>query len=533
MARRPSPPTGQSFHYPAPIGGLNTVSAGMAMPMTDCVSAINLLSGENGLRTRQGYREWVTNLTGNTTTEVRTIMAYDGSSPSSSRAFATTETGIWNVTSTGTSPSISFSFASNVGYAGHGVAVNFVTTAGHFLLYTDEMNGYHVYTETGGAWTKVTSGAGATQINGVDPTQLAFVAIFKNRVWFVQKDTSDAWYLPVGQIYGTATKFPMGTVLRSGGSIVGLWNWTYDGGSGLDDSLVAVSSTGDVAVWQGTDPASATSFGLRGVWQIGPTPEGRRIGSTFGGDLLLLSRQGLVPMSKLVVGGGGTSEYATAKIANLVNTIMARKSNYREWGVLLHPEDNALVVLVPRGTDDTHMQLAQSSASRGWFTYSGVPMLSAGVWDGKLLFGTYDGRVCVNTGDVDAVLLSDLSAYQSVEWSILGAFSNFGSPRQKLVHMMRPLITSDGALPTVEVAARFDYDQTEIDAVTLVLASGANSWDTATWDVSVWGGDEAPSYTSRGTSGMGVNVGVAIRGTSVARTVLVGIDVLFSQGGFL
>lgn len=533
VRKPPATASAQSYHLPAPIGGLNTVAAGLAMPSTDCVRVSNLVSSEDGLRSRLGYREWCTGLTGVTTDAVRTISPFSGSTSSDGRLFAATEAGIYEVSASTTTPTLEIAFPTASTNSGYGVSVNVVTSAGHFLLHCDEVDGLFVYTEATSSWEHISQGVGPTQINGFNPNRAAFVAVFKGRVWFVERDTSDAWYLPVGQIYGTATRFPFGSVFREGGFLVGLWNWTYDGGAGIDDSLVAISSGGDVLVYQGTDPSSATAFALRGVWQIGTPPAGRRIASTSGGDLLLLSRQGLVPISRLVVGAVGAQEYATAKISNLINRLMQERASFRDWGIALQPEDNVLMLLVPRGNNAETLQLAQSVASRGWFPYSGLPMLSAGVWMGQMYFGTEDGRVCIHTGYVDAVTLADPSDFTPVDWGLTSAFSNLGAPRQKRVQMLRPLLLSDGAPPTVGLAARYKYDLTPVDPVSLVITGEGATWDSATWDVDVWGGGTPPTQVTRGTTGMGVEVAVAIRGASVGRTVLVGIDVFFTQGGFL
>lgn len=531
--RPPAQASAQSYHLPAPVGGLNTVQAGLAIPPTECVQAINVVSAENGLRSRLGWRERATGVAGTTSNEVRTMLPFAGAAPTNVKLFATTDTGIYDVTSTVATPSLAYTFASSTGNAGYGVSAVVVTAAGHFLLYADEVNGLHVYNETGSTWSAVTQGTGATQIDGIDPARLAFVTIFKGRVWLVERDTANAWYLPTGQIYGTASKFPLAAVFKAGGSLVGLWSWTYDGGSGLDDSLVAVSSGGDVLVYQGTDPASVATFGLRGVWYLGGRPPvGRRIGSSYGGDLVLLSRQGLLPMSRLVVGAAGTLEYATAKIDNLLNRLMLEKADTLGWGVVLNPEDNTLMLLVPRGTSTTNVQLAQSSASRGWFLYTGLPMLAAAVWEGQLYFGTADGRVGLSTGYVDEVRLADTSNFQPVEWQVLTGFSNLGSPRQKRVGLIRPLLVSETRNPAVSVAARYNYDQTELDAVSFVLG-GPDTWDTAIWDVDVWGGDQLPDFSPRGAGGVGADVAIAVRGSAIARTVLVGLDVTYSSGGFL
>lgn len=531
--RRPaSPPSAQTYTVPAPVGGLNTVASGLQLPPSDCVLSYNLIANESGLRVRLGYREWVTGLTGTTDNKVRTSIPFSGTSSGSGKLFVTTETGIWDVTVSTDTPTQVLAFASPTGRAGYGVSTVVVTAAGHFLLYADEVNGLHIYSESGASWSVVAQGAGATEIDGVAPSRFVFVSVFKGRVWFVERDSANAWYLPTGQIYGAATKFPLGGVFRDGGTLVGLWNWTYDGGAGLDDSLVALSTGGDVLVYQGTDPSSASTFGLKGVWQVGATPGGRRIGSTYGGELLLLSRQGLVPMSRLVVGSSGTLEYATAKIANLISELMATKADEVAWGVVQVPDDNALMLLVPQGTDTDSLQLVQARASGGWFSYRSLPAHSACPWEGQLWFGTEDGRVCVHTGYVDDVKIAD-DTYSEIDWSLITAPSTLGSPRQKRVGLIRPLIRAEAAGSSFEARARYRYDLDELDPVAVVIEGGSGTWDTAVWDEDVWGGATLPTQEFRGGTGVGVEVAIALRGSAISKTVLVSVDVSFQPGGFL
>jgi hypothetical protein len=190
------------------------------------------------------------------------------------------------------------------------------------------------------------------------------------------------------------------------------------------------------------------------------------------------------------------------------------------------------MILVPRGTSGAHLQLAQSVASKGWFTYRDLPILSAAPWEGKLYFGTQDGRVCVHTGYIDGQSLTDPDAYTPVQWQVLGAFSNLGSAKWKRVNLVRPLILSDTQRPSFSAEARYDYDQTEIDPVALVLG-GTGTWDSAVWDQDIWGGGAYSTLSACGAAGTGVSVAVAIRGTAIGRTVLVGTDVSFTMGGFL
>lgn len=525
--RRIPQPTARTVQVPAPVGGLNTAAAGLALPPTDCVQAYNLLAAESGLRVRMGESEWATGLSGSSDNGVRTLLPFNGAQ--TAKLFATTDTGIWDVTDGGTAPTRVVTFPSPVGNAGYGVSTAVVSAGGHYLLYADEVNGLYRYAESGNAWTKVASGGGAGQISGVDPAQVVFVLGFKGRVWMVQRDTASAWYLPAGAIAGAASEFPMGMSFRNGGPLLGLWSWTYDGGAGVDDSLVALSSSGDVVIYQGTDPASASTWGLRGTWYAGPPPSGRAVATAYGGELLLLTRKGVVPLSRLVVGANAESEATTVKVANLINTLSAERAGYRGWSMVQHPEDPVFLVLVPQGSGDYALQLAQASTTKGWFLWRGLDMACGCAWEKKLYYGTTDGRVCVQTGYVDGVTLADASSFTPIDWSLLTAASDLGAPTQKQVGLIRPLITCDGVSPSFEVEARYGYSQTELDPVSLVSGS-VQGWDSDLWDVGTWSGESAPVQEVRAATGMGSEVAVAIRGVAVSRTVLVGVAITYTQG---
>lgn len=516
------------LHLPAPVGGLNTQAAGSAMPATDAMALWNLVASELGLRSRLGYREWGTGLTGAADNQVRSVFAYHGSARNGSkdRLFACTTTGIYDVTVQGTETLV-HTFGTQTGDAGIGVAHAFTTSGGHFLAYCDEINGYLLYTEATDSWA-----AGST--TGVAAADLVFVTAWKHRLWFVQRDSGNAWYLALNAISGAATQLSLsfGAKPRHGGTLVGLWSWTVDGGAGIDDQLVFAFSGGDIAIYQGTDPDFATTFALSGVWSLGGFPAGRRIATALGGDLLLLTKAGVRPLSQLVSGGDGQGTYLTAKIANLINQLMLSKASLFGWGLHLHPEDNALIITVPTNTSQPTEQVAQQLWNRSWSRYRDLPMLSAATWGGKLYFGTADGRVCVNDGYLDNVLLSDPNSYTPVQWALLTAFSNGGNGRMKRAHLIRPTILSDAIAPNFRVEAKYRYDLAELSPVSGSLA-GLGGWDSGLWDSAVWGGEYSASQQLRGATGCGVDVAVAARGEAAGRTIVVGFDLMLEQGGFV
>lgn len=509
------------------------MAPGTAVPPGDCLDVWNMIASENGLRTRLGYREWCVDLTGNADNKVRSLLSFSGSEPSQNRLFATTDTFIFDVTASTDAPLDVLAFANSSGFSGYGVGRAFTTSGGHFYLYCDEVNGLHVYAESGATWSAPTMGGGPGQLDNVDPVNLVHVVEFKQRLWFTERDSASAWYLPAGQLYGSATEFNFGTHFSQGGYLVGLYTWSYDGGSGMDDALVAVSSSGDIVIYQGVDPASSSSFNKRGTWSLAPPPAGREVAAAVGGDLWILSGTGLMPLSRLVV-GADTKQAETVKIGNLFNRLMLTRKERRGWSMRLHPEDNALVLLYPDYSTEANRQLVQALGAPGrpWFRYRGVPMHCAAVWEGRLHFGTQDGRVCVSRDDVDNVSLSDSNSYGPIEWQLLTAFQKSGG-RTMQVHLMRPLFSVDGGAPDYSIEARYGFDLSGASAPDAAAAQ-PGSWDNAIWDTDVWGGDASPHASVRGGSaGLGHSVAIALRGSSVARTTLVEIDVLYEVGGWL
>lgn len=571
------------------------------MPQGDCVYLYNMIASEFGLRSRLGYAEHVTGFAD----EARCIMPFTGSrqSGSTDALFVSTRTGIYDVTSSTSTPGAAeVSFGITTGDAGFGTDAIAATPAGRFLCHCDEENGLYTYSENSSTWTKAVSGAtvlwepttayevGDEVANGVntyvvtvagtsagsggptgtgtgitdgsvtwnflavyvataigpsladqrlgytaDPANFVQTCVWKNRVWYTEKNTSRAWYTDINAIFGTVTSFDFGVKMQHGGPLVGLYNWAYDGGSGMDTLLCGLSTAGDVVIYQGTDPAQASTFGLKGTWFVGAVPFGRRIATDYGGDVLVLSLLGVLSLSKLVIGNPVVdhSQYATFKIANLFSQLAAENRNARGWGMYIHPTDNALVVTIPYASATPSAQLAYSFATRGWSQYRDLPMLSAGVWNGTLYFGTPDGRICKNEGYVDNVQLSDGSS-TPVAWSLLTSFQNLGNARNKQLRLIRPTVLSETTSPTVQSTARYGYDLEEPTPPGGAPAGvTTGTWDTAVWDTDAWAGSFNPTQRLVGSRGVGRDVAIAIQGSAVSRTTLVGMDLMFEQGGLL
>jgi len=546
-ARRKTPlPSIRHMTVPIPIGGINTVSAGTTMPATDSIYSYNLIGAEYGLRSRLGWREWCTGLDG----EVRSILPFAGSTKdgANDRLFATTQTGIWDVSASSGSPTEVVTFATQSADSGYGNCSSFTDLNGdHWLAYCDEANGYYTYKESGATWTQITYGSGVgqmTELSGygfptLDPTKLCFVLPWKNRLWFVERDTGRAWYLGPNQITGGGTAgaapFYFGSRFKAGGDLRCLASWTIDGGSGPDDRLVAISGGGDIVIYAGTDPASVDTFSIVGVWSAGSVPYGRHLVNDFGGDLVVLSSTGIIPISRLAIGNPivDRTQYSTFKISNLFNQLMAATSTLKGWGMALHPQDACLMVLVPTAVNQASQQLVMSLTTRGWHIYRDMPVgLCAAPWGNTLYFGTQDGRVCANDGYLDGVTRAG-TGFTTINWSLLTSYQNLGSPLQKRIVLIRPTVLSQGGSINFQTTAKYKWDLTEGDLPQSIAAVGTSLWDSGLWDTAVWGGAYSTQQKVFGAAGVGPEAAIAIRGSASSRMTLAGIDVSFNVGGML
>ena len=116
------------MELPAPIGGINALSAGTALPPTDALLLYNCTAAELGTRVRSGWAEWAIGLTGAADNYVRTVLPFSGShkNGSTDKLFACTSSGIWDVSLQG---AVTTAWAGSTGYqTGSATAVaSFVT----------------------------------------------------------------------------------------------------------------------------------------------------------------------------------------------------------------------------------------------------------------------------------------------------------------------------------------------------------------------------------------------------------------------
>jgi hypothetical protein len=539
---RPAPQTSKATRIPAPIAGMDARTILSGGNPLNSIYSINMLPDAYGLRVRKGYREWQIELENGSPEGVGTIIPFGGVDDDSSndRLFAVTNEGIWNVTADAGTPSlvVDFSDPGNGGdtspEAGYGVYTHYTTDADEELLfYADSRNGLFQYSESTELWTRPAG------ITGPTIADIDFVTSHKEQLWFIERDQSKAWYLPIGAISGAASEFFFGSKFKHGGNLAGLFSWSVDGGEGLDDYFVAVSRSGDVLPYIGTDPASADTWQASGQYFIGAVPNGRRFGSEYGGNLNLLSAYGLISMDDLVRGVDGkdiNSNTETIKIATLIRQEMAEYRNTQGWMIKTIPSQGSLLIAQPQRSDDQYFQYVMNTTTTGWGLWRTVPINCFDEWNGKVYFGTKDSRVMVMDVGADNITIApppmgELNGVPIV-FSVLTTFQDYGEPAlfKRAVYCRPDFLTSQK--PNITIKFRYDYDLAEVVNTAGTAAIGPSLWDIGLWDDAIWDSTALEGKNILvGGSGIGRTIAVAMKGNSRVETTLLSFDVTWNGGG--
>lgn len=451
--------------FPAPVGGWNARDALADMDPRDAVTLDNWFPQASYCEIRGGYANWATGTTGN----VKTLAPYNGLT--SNKLFAFTSSGVYDATAQG---AVGASVLART--SGKHQWVNFGDGSNNYLIAVNGIDKPAYY--NGATWTAVDS-LSTPALSVVTSTNIVNVFVSKGRLFFVENNKLGFWYLPAGAAGGACTFFDLSSIARRGGYVMAGATWTVDGGTGPDDLVVFVTSEGEIIVYQGTNPGSATAWSLVGVFQ-GARPLGRRCLEKFGGDLTVLTESGLIPMSSALQ--AASIDYTNAlsdKIRNAFITAARTYGTVFGWRTTLYPQRNALIVNVPNAEDGTHVQYVMNTITKAWCSFSGWNAEDMTVFSGDLYFCSGAAVVKAWSGLPDGT--SNVVAYGKT------AFSYFGREGlDKNFKLFRPVLAVNGVLSFL-TDIDVNFRDTPINgSATYTPVLGA-SWDVGIWDVDVWG----------------------------------------------
>ena len=523
--------TGLIKSIPAPTKGLNDYESIANMDPTYALDMLNMFPSARSVRVRNGYQEWLTGLGD----PAKTLASYNAANTANT-LWAFTDTGIFNATTSGAAPAPTVALTN-----GYMSTLMFSNVAGQYLMAVNGTDMGKIY--DGATWTNMVTTGASTQ-------DMIAVHSYNKKVWFAQKNSTTAWYLPTDAITGVLTPFYLGGVFTRGGYLSNIFTWSIDSGEGLDDILVFQSSEGELAGYIGPDPNTAATFILSAVYFVG-SPLGQRTQDDLGGDIALLTAGGVVPISKVV---GGTQAISTDQntltknISQTFNYEVSRRGQIPNWEIQNFPFLTSLFVNFPSTGGFPAVQFVMNTLTGAWTKYD-LPMRTMVEHNQTFYFSDENDRILYMnpTNQLDNLSIDGSSGMFIVSGfqTAYNYFEMLGV--NKLFSLIRPLFISQYT-PSMVYNVSVDFQPNDVESLQDPSggASPIDFWDTALWDVNNWFAPNAPTqsdvwdtgiwdetiwspaptavYTWRGVGKMGYAASLAVKLATNAITEFVSCD---------
>jgi hypothetical protein len=481
----------------APVGGLNAKDSLVAMPDSDAVLMQNWWPQPYGCSVRKGYRYWATGMP----SEVGTLAPWAAAN-GTQKLFAWSGNSVYDITSPGVAVLTPLTGLSNSVWEWTNVS----NAAGSHLIALNGIDDGIVYNGVG---NRIVLGDGivANTWAGISPKDAVCPTVHQHRLWVVQKNSANGWFLPPDAIQGTFTKYDFGPLFSRGGFLQFLTTWTLDDGSGATDHLIAVSSRGEAVVYEGIDPEDDLNWKLTGVYYIGAPVAGRRAFCKAGGDQFILTQQGLVSMSAVLTStkvSDAPGKIKTDKIQFLISEVVSSFSQSFGWDLKYYPKDNMLILNVPSVTSGGNIQLASNQITNAWTEFLGMDAACWGFFGSSPMFGDHAGNVFQAwTGHSDRVQ-SNGTGGTAIVSRVQQAYSYMGErATQKQVGMYRPVfVVTDPA--AFNSTIRYDFRAELVTTPGPMGVTSSSLWGVGVWNSSLWGGGDTVQKQWVQAEGMGV-----------------------------
>ena len=525
----------ESTSIPAPVGGLNARDSIADMDPRDAVVMENFFPKRNSVSVRNGETNIVSGGIFFGNSNIETIVAYNGLN--NRKLLACAGAAIYDVASVSGGNLSTTLYTGNT--SGRIQYTNVGTSGGQYVYMVNGVD--HAVLYNGSTCQAVTAVSSPIAITGVDTSTLINVTLHKQRLWFIQANTCVVWYLAAGAIGGAANSIDLTQLFNLGGYLVAMATWTIDDASSINDYAAFITSEGEVALYNGTDPTSSTTWSLVGRFRIG-RPIGYRCWEKAGGDVYMITVDGVFPLSKaLLQSRNDLKDAVSDKIFQLLNADIQTYGGNWGWQIKLHPFGRKLIVNVPEQENSTYLQQLAGVQTQ----YQYVMNLDTGAWTkftgwnancfevqaDKLYYAGNSVLYQCDTGNADWDL--NASAPSDINAKCKPAFNYFNAPGvNKMFTMVRPIISAAGQINPV-LAINVDF-QDKLPSSVPTYVVGGSPWDTSAWDTSPWSSVANVNQQWQTASGIGkcatIYLQTASQGTNVDWQAT---DFVYQKGGIL
>jgi hypothetical protein len=367
------------------------------------------------------------------------------------------------------------------------VASQMSNASGNHMLVANEGGNFLLHYD-GTTWTTYNSGqitAPKPAPPALPPTcvngrNLTYVCKYRNRYFFIEGGTMDAWYLGIDAHQGVLSKIPLSGAATKGGRLIFMAVWSIDAGDGTDDKLVFATDQGELLIFTGSNPSDPDNWRQEGRYRTSP-PMGMNAHMQVGGDVLIATVDGIIPLS-LVIEKEAT-QLQIAAISYSINSMWRKeviaKRNW-SWTMFKWDEYGACFVTWPGGKPGNQYCGVFNTATLAWSRFVGWDATCFMRMRGNMFFGTQEG----------VVMQADRSGYDDGKVytaTLVGGWGLFGTNSQSQTWMQaRATFQSYSAQPfTPQLSGTVDY----VVTVPLPPPAGPDPGVLDAWDQGWWGPD--------------------------------------------
>jgi hypothetical protein len=462
----------QTITIPAPTRGIIQNENEAYMQPGGAVVCDNWKPTMKGVSLRGGFNRWCV-----LPDEVPIVSGFQYASGNNQRMFAGQATKLYDVTTN--TPTLIKSGQTSGNY----VAAQLANQGGDWMIVVNDAGNAPLRFD-GATW--VTLNASQIDVDLVKypgarvdgGANLVYVCKYRNRLFFIELNSMNAWYLGLNSVGGNLEMIPLSGAATKGGKLLFCASWSIDAGDGIDDKLVFCTDLGELLIFTGSNPADPANWRQEGRYQMSP-PLGMNAHLAVGGDLLIATVDGIMPTS-----GAITKDRAELELAAITRQI---KPMWREeaidkrehpWTMCKWDEYGGIFTTIPGDLPGKQKCLVVNAATGAWARFTGWDCMCFLRMRGDMFFGTQKGIVM----QADRTGTDDGKPYVAV---LVGGWEMFQSPSQTVTwRQSRASFSARAGEPfQPQLSATTDY------VVTLPTPppAGPDPGVLDLWDAGLWG----------------------------------------------
>jgi len=491
----------ETLTFPAPTRGLILNENESYMQPGAALICDNWAPTMKGAKIRGGHILWATlPLEGGVALPIISAFSYATGS-TNRRMYVANDSKIYDVTTT--SPVLIKSGQLNGNYSTSQMA----NQSGDYLIAVNDAGDFPIRFD-GTTWTTLSAG----EINASTVTypgtavaagkNLTHVCKYRNRWFFIELNSMNAWYLPLNAVQGTLLQIPLSGAATKGGKLLYCATWSIDAGDGIDDKLVFGTDLGEIIVFTGSDPSSAANWRQEGRYDMSP-PMGKNATLSIGGDLLVACVDGILPTSGAITKDRAELELAaiTRQIKPMWRDEVLAKRNWA-WTMCKWDTYGGIFVTWPGGAPGQQRCAVVNAATGAWGRYTGWDATCFIRLNDDMFFGTQTGKV----------MQADRTGYDNGlphTCTIVGGWEVFQSPSQTITwkQARASFVARAGETFVPQLSGTTDYVVTLPTPPLPGTDPGVlDLWDSGLWDTARWDTGVAVAPVVRNTGWVSIGV---------------------------